>query len=38
MQDLGMPLLGFVVSFPESRNARSITYTYNSVERRLELQ
>lgn len=38
MPDLGMPLLGFVVSFPESRNARSVTYKYNSVERRLELQ
>jgi hypothetical protein len=38
MDDLGMPLVGVVVSFPESKNARSITYTYNSVERRLELQ
>lgn len=38
MPDLGMPLVGIVISFPESRNARSVTYKYNSVERRLELQ
>jgi hypothetical protein len=38
MKDLGMPLVGVVVSFPESKNAKSVTYTYNSVERRLELQ
>ncbi len=38
MDDLGMPLFGFVISFPESPNARSVTYKYNAVERRLELQ
>jgi hypothetical protein len=38
MRDLGMPLVGVVVSFPESKNAKSLMYTYNSVERRLELQ
>lgn len=38
MPDLGMPLFGLVISFPESKNARSVTYKYNSVERRLELQ
>jgi hypothetical protein len=38
LADLGMPLFGLVVSFPESANARSVTYKYNSVERRLELQ
>ncbi len=37
MPDLGMPLVGVVVSFPESSNARSVTYKYNSVERRLDL-
>lgn len=35
---LGMPLFGLVISFPESPNARSVTYKYNAVERRLELQ
>lgn len=38
MSDLGMPLIGVVTSFPESPNARSVTYKYNSVERRLDLQ
>jgi Z1 domain len=38
LADLGMPLFGIVVSFPESLRATSLTYTYNSVERRLELQ
>lgn len=38
MPGLGMPLIGLVVSFPETPNARSVTYKYNSVERRLELQ
>lgn len=38
MPDLGMPLVGIVVSFPDSPNARSVTYRYNSVERRLDLQ
>jgi hypothetical protein len=38
MPDLGMPLVGIVISFPDSANARSVTYKYNSVERRLELQ
>lgn len=38
MADLGMPLIGIVISFPESPRAKSLTYKYNSVERRLELQ
>jgi hypothetical protein len=38
MPDLGMPLFGIVVSFPDSPNARAVTYKYNSVERRLDLQ
>ena len=38
MADLGMPLIGIVVSFPESPRAKSVTYKYNSVERRLDLQ
>lgn len=38
MPGLGMPLVGIVISFPESPNARSVTYKYNAVERRLELQ
>jgi hypothetical protein len=38
MDDLGMPLIGIVVSFPESATAKSVTYKYNSVERRLDLQ
>lgn len=38
MPDLGMPLIGAVISFPDSINARSVTYKYNAVERRLELQ
>lgn len=38
MADLGMPLIGIVISFPEFPRAKSLTYKYNSVERRLELQ
>ena len=38
MPDLGMPLIGIVISFPDSPNARSVTYKYNSVERRLDLK
>jgi hypothetical protein len=38
LADLGTPLIGIMISFPESSKARSVSYRYNSVERRLVLQ
>jgi hypothetical protein len=34
--DVGVPIFGVVVSFPESRSGRSARYRFNTVEQRLE--
>jgi hypothetical protein len=36
--DIDIPIIGLVVSFPASRTARPVTYRYNSVLSRLELE
>ncbi|WP_316197043.1 Z1 domain-containing protein [Bradyrhizobium sp. SZCCHNS3053] len=36
LPDIDVPIFGIVVSFPESRNGRSVRYRFNSVEQRLE--
>lgn len=33
---LKVPIFGIVISFPESRNGRSVRYRFNTVEQRLE--